>query len=320
VDYGSDVQTIGPVTSRIVLQTSNIQPGIFTAYPLPFGGIYGMMPDPRGENGKSQRCVVGGVESLYYHGFPRVEHMADHIISASDLAPFNQQYRSKAWPQPYSAFAFCPNPSCPEGADAIQTLGGYSPALARKGLSWYDIVEVPEVNEIDFTFAPGVYSYWSIGLSGLYIGNQAQKLNTTAIQTKEGVPAAIFDHASKGRGVPLSVDAYANLVKIAGGKPIAANSPLLTPSAPNNGPQPFFSFDCKKAKSLPPISYTFTGSRKQWSVEASEYVVNVSGTCILNIRTIGEGSYLLGNFGENFLKGKYIVFDYANQRVGLAEV
>ncbi|EHL00843.1 putative Cathepsin D [Glarea lozoyensis 74030] len=200
----------------------------------------------------------------------------------------------------------CPNPSCPKGADAIQTLGGYSPALARKGLSWYDIVEVPEVNEIDFVFAPGVYSYWSIGLSGLYIGNQAQKLNTTAALTKEGVPAAIFDHASKGRGVPLSVDAYANLVKIAGGKPIAPNSPLLTPYAPNNGPQPFFSIDCKKTKTLPVISYAFTGSRKQWSVQPSE--------------AIGEGSFLLGNFGDNFLKGKYVVFDYASQRVGLAEL
>ena len=227
---------------------------------------------------------------------------------------------AKAWPQPYTAFAFCPNPSCPPGADAIQTLGGYSPALARKGLHWYDIVEVPEVNEIDFPFAPGVYSYWSIGLTGLYIGNERQTLNTTAVCTKDGVPAAIFDHASKGRGIALSVDAYARLVKIAGGKAIPPSSPLLTPSPPNSGPQTFFSFDCHKAKSLPVISYTFSGDRKPWTIAPSEYVVNVSGTCILNVRTVGNGSFLLGNFGEDFLKGKYIVFDYQRQRVGLAEV
>ncbi|KAG9238215.1 aspartic peptidase domain-containing protein [Amylocarpus encephaloides] len=288
VDYASDVQTIGPVTSRIVLQTSNIQPGIFTQFTLPFGGIYGMMPDPKGEN-------------------------------ASDLSPFNQQYKDGAWPEPYAAFSFCPGPSCPEGADAIQTLGGYSKALARKGLHWYDVVDVPAVNELAFTFSPKIYSYWSIQVSGLFIGSERQALNTTAAKQGDGVPAAIFDHASKGRGIPLSTDAYARLVQITRAKPVPAGSPILS-APPNNGPQPFFTVDCRKTRFFPPITYTFSGDRTRWTVEPSEYIAKVGDACVIDARTLGKGSYLLGNFGDNFLKGKYVVFDFKKNRVGLAKV
>ncbi|KAH6672341.1 aspartic peptidase domain-containing protein [Halenospora varia] len=289
VDYGSDVQAIGPVSSRVVIQTSNIETGLFTQLALPFGGIFGLMPPTKGGN-------------------------------ASDESPFYQQWLSKQWPAPYTAFSFCPNPTCPPGADAIQTFGGYSSSLAKKGLSWYPIVAVPEVNDIDFTFSPGVYSYWSIGLQNIFIGNERQSLNVTAQSVGDGVPAAIFDHASKGRGLPLSQNAYQRLVKSVGAQAIPSTSAVLTPYPPNNGPQSFYSVDCSKISSLPVVSYQFNGSPKLWKVQPADYVLNIQGTCVLNVRTVGSGDYLLGNFGETFLKGKYIVFDFKKGRVGLAEV
>lgn len=44
VDYGSDIETIGPVSSRVVIQTSDIEPGLFTNTVFPFEGILGLSP------------------------------------------------------------------------------------------------------------------------------------------------------------------------------------------------------------------------------------------------------------------------------------
>jgi hypothetical protein len=51
VDYASDVETIGPVSRRVVIQTSDFQKGYFTSLVLPFAGFFGMMPSFPGSNG-----------------------------------------------------------------------------------------------------------------------------------------------------------------------------------------------------------------------------------------------------------------------------
>lgn len=234
---------------------------------------------------------------------------------ASTQAPFYQQYLAGAWPLPYTAFTLCPAFSCPPGASAIQTFGGFNHILASKGLTWYNVVPVPLVNELDFIFSPEIFSYWAISITGLSIGNQRQVLNSTM----DGGPAAIFDHASKGRGVPLSANAYANLVLVTNATLLPPNSPALA-DPPNNGGGQFYSVDCHKVRDLPSIKYTFKGSSKQWKVSGDAYTVNKEGICVLNVRTIGLSDFQYGNFGEVFLKGKYVVFDFEKREVGLAQL
>lgn len=133
-----------------------------------------------------------------------------------------------------------------------------------------------------------------------------------------GGPAAIIDHASRGRGLPLSTAAYANLVKTT--KATLVTNATILASPPNNGGGEFYSVDCATVSKLPCITYTFGGSDEEWKVEPSAYVINEGSICVLNVRTIGNGDFQYGNFGENFLKGKYIVFDFESRRVGLAKL
>ena len=44
VDYASDIETVGSSSSQIVLQTSDLTPGLFTTTVFPFAGIFGMSP------------------------------------------------------------------------------------------------------------------------------------------------------------------------------------------------------------------------------------------------------------------------------------
>ena len=44
VDYASDIQTVGPASSRIILQISDFQPYYFTSAVFPFSGIFGLSP------------------------------------------------------------------------------------------------------------------------------------------------------------------------------------------------------------------------------------------------------------------------------------
>lgn len=232
---------------------------------------------------------------------------------------FYQQYQAKAWEAPYTAFSMCTEEQCPPGADAVQTFGGYSKKLASKGLTWYPVVSVPTVNEINFKLSPKIFSYWAIGISTFSIGGEVQELDLASQQTTGATPAAIFDHASKGRGLPMSEKAYERLTEIANATLIPTESPLLI-VPPNNGMQPFYEVDCATIGDLPTISYTFIGSEKPWTVTPEAYVAQGAGRCILDVRVIGEGSFQLGNFGDNFLQGKYIVFDYEMLRVGLADL
>ncbi|KAK5100967.1 hypothetical protein LTS08_004573 [Lithohypha guttulata] len=287
VAYGTDAMTMGSGSSAVTIQLSDIQMGLLVQMPLQFGGIMGLMPT-----------------------FPDTK--------ASQQSAFYQQWQSGMFESPFSAFVTCRNgqvKNCPAGADAIQTFGGYSAELASKGLTWYPLTSVPTVNQIAFPLYPEIFSYWAIELESFSIGTEQQAVNTTAEQQLQAKPAAIFDHASKGRGLPLSSDAYARLVEITGAVPA---TDLAMP--PNNAMQPFFTVNCSTISKLPTVSYVFTGSAKEWLVKPEAYVANMGGTCVLDVRVLGSGSWELGNFGDNFLQDKYIVFDYEKNMVGLAEL
>lgn len=177
------------------------------------------------------------------------------------------------------------------------------------GLSWYDIEFFPEVNVVDFVYEPAVYNYWAINITRLSLGDKVQALNEST------GAAAIFDHASYGRGAPLSVNAYTELIAATAATPITLDSP------PNNGNQSFYKVDCATVTSFPPIQYQFQGHERIWEITPSNYVEKLlDDLCVLNVRTLGDGDFIAGNFGETFAKDKYVVFDFEKNKVGLADL
>ena len=212
------------------------------------------------------------------------------------------------------AFHYCYNGSIDTskstcgGHDALQTLGGYNDSLIDGGISWYDIEMFEEVNTVDFVYKPPIYNYWTLKLTELSLGDKVQAIN------KSTGAGAIFDHASYGRGAPLSVNAYEELVSTSGATSITLDLP------PNNGNQSFYEVNCDSVDTLPPIKYQFGGSERVWEVTPSNYVENMNNTCVLNIRTLGDGDMIAGNFGETFAKDKYIIFDFEKLKVGLGDL
>ncbi|KAL8800505.1 MAG: hypothetical protein Q9182_005141 [Xanthomendoza sp. 2 TL-2023] len=241
VDYASDIETIGPSSTRLTIQAADLHFNLTDA-PYPFAGVYGLSPVFKGDN------------------------------------------------------------------DGLQTLGGYNDSLVRGDLSWYDIEFFPEVNVVDFVYEPALYNYWTLNLTKLSLGDKTQALNES---TGAG---AIFDHASYGRGAPLSVNAYAELIAETAATPITLDSP------PNNGNQSFYKVDCSTTADFPPIRYQFQGHERLWEITPSNYVEKLGDLCILNVRTLGDGDFIAGNFGETFAKDKYVVFDFEKNKVGLADL
>ncbi|KID99906.1 eukaryotic aspartyl protease, partial [Metarhizium majus ARSEF 297] len=297
IEYGSDLLHIGPVTGEAVLQLTDLQFNVSAKYgtPFPFTGIFGMSPVFRGDDGKMKPDISCQVDyqSAYY-----------------------QQWKNGRWRTAHTGFVYCHEesrkPVC-NGHDGIQTMGGIRRDLIKnQKIWWYDVRLYPDVNTIDFVYNPPVYNYWGIELAGLKIGTEVQKIEPTSNSSGKG---AIFDHASYGRGTPLTPNAYARLAQITGGKSVELKEP------PNNGDQKFFSVDCSKLKSFPSIKYKFTGSSREWAVTPEMYVEKMKdGSCVLNVRTLASGDKFIGNFGETFAKEKYIILDFEKNRVGIADM
>ncbi|KAJ9244366.1 hypothetical protein DTO169E5_1971 [Paecilomyces variotii] len=283
VDISSDIVTVGPSSTRMIIQAADFQFNE-TAAAFPFAGVYGLSPVFKTDNKTTE-------------------------------SPFYQAWRAGAWPEPYVAFHYCYNGSVDTnkttcgGHDGLQTLGGYNSRLVKGGVTWYDVIQFPEVNVVDFVYNPALLEYWAVGLTQFSIGDEVQPLNTTVGS------AAVFDHASYGRGAPMSVNAYQKLINLSGATPIKLDSP------PNNGNQSWYQIDCNKTQSLPPLKYQFSGSSKVWEIIPSNYVEKLdNGVCVLNVRTLGDGDWVIGNFGETFSKDKYVIFDFEKLKVGLADL
>lgn len=149
---------------------------------------------------------------------------------------------------------------------------------------WYDNVLYPDVNELNFIYDPPVYNYWGIELESLKIGNEVQNVEPTSEKSGKG---AIFDHATYGRGIPLTPNAHVRLAEITGATPAELAKP------PNNGQNSFYSVDCSKISSFPEVKYQFQGHSREWIVKPEHYVAKMEdGTCVLNVRTMASGDKL----------------------------
>ena len=302
VDYISDILSIGPTSSRVVIQAADFSFDSTTS-PYPLAGVYGLSPVFKSDN------------SMYPCMMPLQAADPDLLALESTQSPFYQAWTDGGWPEPIVAFHYCyngskdTNKSTCGGHDGLQTLGGSKPSLIDGEISWYDVELFPEVNTVDFVYEPALYNYWALKLTQLSLGDKVQGLN------KSTGAGAIFDHASYGRGAPLSVNAYQELISMSGATPVTLESSL------NNGNQSFYRVDCDKTKTLPPIKYRFAGPKKDWEITPSNYVDDVgNNTCVLNVRTLGDGDMIAGNFGETFAKDKYILFNFEKLKVGIADL
>lgn len=237
------------------------------------------------------------------------------LKKAPAQSTFWQAWKARQFPSPYIAFHYC-YPGSPDiskatckGHDAIQTLGGCQHDLIKGAIEWYDVISFPEINVVDFVYHPGFFDYWVVRLKSVSLGDEPQAINRTI------GAAAVFDHASYGRGAAVSVNMYKSLVALTSAKLITLASP------PNNGDQPFYAFNCNKTSKLPPINYQFTGGNRTWKILPRNYVSDFgNGTCVFNVRTLGDGDFVIGNLGETFAKDKIILMDFEKLRVGVADV
>ncbi|KAK2746042.1 hypothetical protein FQN57_003382 [Myotisia sp. PD_48] len=292
VVFASDVLRTGNTEARITVQLSHLNWQTPAAYA--FNGIYGMSPVFKADN-------------------------------ASVQAPFYQMVKQRKYPSGVTSFVYCykndmggklpPREKC-NNSDGLQTLGGYHhDHIGWRGIEWINTIIFPPVNDIDFIYNPAMYNYWSIPVTKHLIGNEEQPLNKTT------GAAVVFDHASYGRGAALSVGSYKRLVSITNAQPVT----LTQKTTPNNGKQKYYSVDCGKVNSFPPIKYQFGKWRRVWSILPRHYVHKATtqdgkDVCVLNVRVIGQGeNFIIGNLGENFAKDKVILFDALNNKVGLAD-
>ncbi|KOS22712.1 hypothetical protein ESCO_003550 [Escovopsis weberi] len=286
VEIAADMVQVGDVARDTVFQLSDLTFNTeVLGHTFPFSGIYGLSP------------VFDG-DGLDYQ------------------SPFYQQWKLGAWREPLAGFVYCHNDSIKatcDGHDGVQTLGGIRTDLIDNGdIWWYDVQKYADVNALDFVYDPPVYNYWAVELQSLKIGTEEQKIEPTSNTSGR---AAIFDHASYGRGAPLTPNAYMRLVDITQAKPAKPKAP------PNNGEQGFFSVECSRIGEFPEIRYAFVGQDREWLITAQNYVaVLEDGSCALNVRALAKGDEFIGNFGETFAIDKYITLDFENLRVGISDV
>lgn len=172
-----------------------------------------------------------------------------------------------------------------DGWDGIQSLGGIRRDLIKNDkIWWYKTEKYVDVNTLNFKYDPAFYNYWGIELDTLKIGDENQKIVPTSNSSGK---AAIFDHASYGRGIALTANAYDSLVEMTQGTPIELETPV------NNGEEANYAVDCTDISSFPTVSYKFRGHSKEWSVTPEHYIETLAdGTCVLNVRVLADGDRL----------------------------
>ena len=84
-----------------------------------------------------------------------------------------------------------------------------------------------------------------------------------------------------------------------------------------------YSIDCAKVPNLPELEFNINGN--VWKVPGKDLVIESGGLCVLAMM----GMDIPANEGENlpawilgdvFMRKFYTIFDYGNERVGLAEL
>jgi len=78
-----------------------------------------------------------------------------------------------------------------------------------------------------------------------------------------------------------------------------------------------YTIDCSKVETLPDIDFTING--KTWPIPGKNLVIEAEGTCLFALMGMDLPHGPKWIFGDVFMRQYYTIFDYGNQRVGLAQ-
>ena len=135
-------------------------------------------------------------------------------------------------------------------------------------------------------------AYWEVDLDSIAFGDEVAELENTGV---------ILDTGTSLNVIPTSLAELLN-------KEMGAKKGF-------NGQ---YTIECEKKSSLPDITFSLAGSN--YSLPASDYILEVSGSCISTFQgmDIPEPAGPLAILGDAFLRRYYSVYDLGKNAVGLA--
>ena len=211
--------------------------------------------------------------------------------------------------------------SC-SGADALHVMGGTEEEVFDVSqLLFHPIVINDCVNSgVHLSLSPSRNNYWSASWTGMWIEGtefSLQNPNTSSTDPCNSIdPIAIVDQDAFGHGLVVPPAAFEHLTQISQATEINKTSP--TPV--NAGSEGLWSVPCAIVDSLPAINYELSGIQNI-TVMPEQYIDTefIPGTCLLNARVWDrdiDGAQTF--FGLTMLGRTYVIFDYANNLLGLA--
>ncbi|KAL7486110.1 hypothetical protein ACHAW6_012283 [Cyclotella cf. meneghiniana] len=165
-------------------------------------------------------------------------------------------------------------------ADGELTIGGYDDSKFQGDITWIPLSEP---------------KYWQISIDSITLGGYSS-----------GPTSGIVDS-----GTSLITGPSLQIMQIA--SKVGAMPNLLGQ----------YSIDCARVPSLPDLEFNING--KVWKVPGKDLVIESGGMCVFAMM----GMDIPANEGENmpawilgdvFMRKFYTIFDYGNERVGLAEL
>merc|ERR1712113_324381 len=147
----------------------------------------------------------------------------------------------------------------------------------------------------DFTYTPITNrGYWEFSVAAVTVGGDSFA----------GTTKAIADTGTSLLAIPKTV--FTSLITKF---PAGVVKPLVHGE---------YTVDCSKMSTLPTISFSIGG--KAFALEGSEYVLSVSGQCLLGFLglDVPPPRGPLWILGDVFLRKYYTVFDYGNAQIGFA--
>lgn len=135
-------------------------------------------------------------------------------------------------------------------------------------------------------------AYWEVDLESIAFGDEVAELEDT--------------------GVILDTGTSLNVL------PSALAEMLNSAIGAKKGYNGQYTVDCAKKSSLPDISFSLAGSN--YSLPASDYILEISGSCISTFQgmDIPAPAGPLAILGDAFLRRYYSVYDLGRNAVGLA--
>jgi saccharopepsin len=135
-------------------------------------------------------------------------------------------------------------------------------------------------------------AYWEVDLDFIAYGDEIAELENTGV---------ILDTGTSLNVIPSSL---AELLNAEMGAKKGYNGQ--------------YTIECEKRNSLPDITFSLSGSN--YSLPATDYILEVSGSCISTFQgmDIPEPAGPLAILGDAFLRRYYSVYDLGNNAVGLA--